>query len=313
MAGVWPFSQRTVELLSRPPAAGETHVWLARAACGVRSALPRERCAAFLREVCRRWVSHRAVPEREILAAVALAYDADAGRGPQTTASWPEVNRDAVAACLGRADVPLLFDPAGDTGIEARDALYGLFRPGELVCGGWICERPVVQSVERWAARAGSAQFVVSNPMRGPTALTKEGKPSARCQANVAARRWIVAEFDGPDADKRAQAKLASVLARGLPLKMAVDSGGKSLHCWYACEGRDEREAARFFWAAVALGADATRWDTCGWVRMPGGVRRKDGGAAVKQKVVYWREGEVTLNVQRSTLKAEVGSEAGNG
>jgi hypothetical protein len=23
-------------------------------------------------------------------------------------------------------------------------------------------------------------------------------------------------------------------------------------------------------------------------VRMPGGVRRKDGGAAVKQKVVYW-------------------------
>jgi hypothetical protein len=46
---------------------------------------------------------------------------------------------------------------------------------------------------------------------------------------------------------------------------------------------------------------------------MPGGVRRKDGGAAVKQKVVYWREGEVTLNVQRSTLNAEVGSEAGNG
>ena len=78
------------------------------------------------------------------------------------------------------------------------------------------------------------------------------------------------------------------MLARGLPLKMAVDSGGKSLHCWYACEGRDEREAARFFWAAVALGADATRWDPCGWVRMPGGVRRKDGGTAVKQKVVYW-------------------------
>jgi hypothetical protein len=74
--------------------------------------------------------------------------------------------------------------------------------------------------------------------MRGPTALTKEGKPSARCHANVAARRWIVAEFDGPDVDKRAQAKLASVLAMGLPLKMAVDSGGKSLHCWYACEGR---------------------------------------------------------------------------
>lgn len=129
----------------------------------------------------------------------------------------------------------------------------------------------------------------------------------------MAARRWIVAEFDGPDVDKRAQAKLASVLAMGLPLKMAVDSGGKSLRPAGTHARGGMSAAARFFWAAVALGADATRWDTCGWVRMPGGVRRKDGGAAVKQKVVYWREGEVTLNVQRSTLNAEVGSEAGNG
>ena len=288
MAGVWPFSQRTVELLSQPPAAGETHLWLARAASGLRNALPRERCAAFLREVCGRWVGHRPVPEREILAAVALAYESEAGgRGPRTTADWPEASKEAVEACLGRADVPPLFAPSVDTGIGAGEALAGLFLSGERVCGGWDCELPVVQEAGRWAASAGSAQFVVSNPMKGQTALTKEGKPSARCQANVAVRRWVVAEFDGPEVDKRAQAKLASVLARGLPLKMVVDSGGKSLHCWYACEGLDEREAARFFWAAVALGADATRWDPCGWVRMPGGVRRKDGGAAVKQKVVY--------------------------
>ena len=292
MAGVWPFSQRTVELLSRPPAAGETHLWLARAASGLRNALPRERCAEFLRQVCGRWVVHRRVPEREILAAVALAYDPStmlgAGARARTTADWPEVNREAVAACLGRNDVAGLFDPAADAGIETRDVLAGLFGPGEFVCGGWRCERPVVQEVERWLACAESAQFVVPNPMRGPSALTKEGKPSARCQTNVAARRWIVAEFDGPDVDKRAQAKLASVLARGLPLKMVVDSGGKSLHCWYACEGLDEREAARFFWAAVALGADPSRWDPCGWVRMPGGCRRRDDGTTARQRVVFW-------------------------
>ena len=313
MAGVWPFSQRTVELLSKPPDAGETHLWLARAASGLRNVLPRERCAEFLREVCRRWVSHRAVPEREILAAVALAYDADAGRGPRTTADWPEMNRAAVEACLARADVAPLFDPAADTGVEARDALCGLFGPGELVCGGWDCERPVVQTVERWAASAGSAQFVVSNPMKGPAALTKEGKTSARCQANVALRRWLVAEFDAPELNREKQVKLASVLARGLPLKMVVDSGGKSLHCWFACEGLDEREAARFFWAAVALGADRTRWDPCGWVRMPGGARRRDGGAAVRQRILYWRPDVGMLNAQRSTPNAEVGSEAGNG
>jgi len=289
MAGVWPFSQRTVELLSQPPTAGETHLWLARAASGLRNALPRERCAAFLREVCGRWVSHRPVPEREILAAVALAYENEAGgRGPRTTADWPEASKETVEACLGRADVPPLFDPSVDTGVGAGEALAGLFLPGELVCGGWDCELPVVQEAGRWAASAGSAQFVVSNPMKGQTALTKEGKPSARCQANVAVRRWIVAEFDGPELNREKQAKLASVLAQGLPLKMVVDSGGKSLHCWYACEGLDVREAARFFWAAVALGADRTRWDPCGWVRMPGGLRRKDGGQTVRQKVVYW-------------------------
>ena len=303
MAGVWPFSQRTAELLSKPPDAGGTHLWLAKAASGLRNALPREACAEFLRQVCARWVTHRRVPEREVLAAVALAYDAPAGpaisrarpsgtprsgRRARAAASWPEVDRPAAEACLARSDIEPLFDPSADAGVGAAEALAGLFLPGELVCGGWECELPVVQPVERWAASAGSAQFVVSNPMRGPAGLTKEGKPSARCQANVALRRWIVAEFDGPELNRDKQAKLASVLARGLPLKMVVDSGGKSLHCWYACEGLDVREAARFFWAAVALGADRTRWDPCGWVRMPGGVRRKDGGQAVRQKVVYW-------------------------
>ena len=300
MAGVWPFSQRTVELLSRPPTAGETHLWLARAASGLRNALPRERCAEFLRQVCGRWVLHRRVPEREILAAVALAYDADAEQGPRTTANWPEMDRPAAEACLARSDIEPLFDPSADAGVGAAEALAGLFLPGELVCGGWECELPVVQPAGRWAASAGSAQFVVSNPMRGPWALNKEGLPSARCQANVAARRWIVAEFDGPELNRDKQAKLASVLARGLPLKMVVDSGGKSLHCWYACGGLGEREAARFFWAAVALGADRTRWDPCGWVRMPGGVRRK-GGAAVRQRVLYWDPEVGTLNAEGKT------------
>jgi hypothetical protein len=108
------------------------------------------------------------------------------------------------------------------------------------------------------------------------------------------------------------QAKIGSLLGRVLPLKMAVDSGGKSLHCWYACEGLNERGVALFFAWAVSLGADPSRWDPCGWVRMPGGVRRKADGASVRQKVVYWNAGK-TLNAQRRTPNAEAERQDANG
>ena len=78
MARLWPFSESTARLLERPPEAGETHRWLARAACGLSRAMTRDNCARFLREVCTRWVAHRQVPEREIAAAVAYLASDDA-------------------------------------------------------------------------------------------------------------------------------------------------------------------------------------------------------------------------------------------
>jgi hypothetical protein len=166
------------------------------------------------------------------------------------------------------------------------------FKPGELVCGGWMCEQACVYTMDKWKVKAATAQFLCVNPMKGvEPVLNKEGKPSVRCQANIALRRWLVAEFDDAEQSKLDQAKIATVLGRGMPLRMVVHSGSKSLHCWFYVEGREEYEVARFFWICCALGADRTRWDPCGWLRMPGGVRRKDGGAAVKQKIVYFQKG----------------------
>jgi len=227
------------------------------------------------------------VPEREIDAALRLAYDT-----PRTTqgerkarASWPSL--DASDRDMAALTAPALFDGVTDTGLCASDVLPVLFGPEDLVCAGWICERPVVLKCSLWLPRAGTAQFIVPNPMKDRTGLTREGKRSARCQDNVAERRFVVAEFDDAAFGKPEQARVASALNSALPLVLAVDSGGKSLHCWFDCRGRDDQDVAAFFAAATRLGADRTRWDPCGWVRMPGGQRVKSDGGKVKQKVLW--------------------------
>jgi len=299
MAEIYPFSNKILVLLSEAPKAGDTHRWLAQVAAGLRDCVPQpERCYVFLRECCDCCVKHRTIPDAEILAAVRFGY----GLTPQTNTprvSWPERNDQFILETLGASDVPLIFDPAKDTGMSAQEALTGLFGPEELVCGAWVVERPIVTPAAEWY-KAGLTQFVCANPMRALQIYNDEGKRQRRCKANVLTRRWIVAEFDQPDFGKDVQAKLISALALLLPLKTVVDSGGKSLHAWFHCEGLGEQDAGRFFYTACALGADRTLWDASKFVRMPGGTRMKDN-QRIRQKIVYWRADENTIgNIQGS-------------
>ena len=288
MALVLPFSRRVEETLRETPEAGGTHRWLARVAAGLQASgrVPREACGAFLRDCCTRWVTHRAIPEREIEAALRLAYDTPRTPGERKQApAWPSLDASARDSASWMA--PALFDGVTDTGLCASDVLPGLFGQDEFVCAGWVCDRPICRPLREWMPRVGTTQFIVMNPMKGPTGLTKEGNRSARCQDNVAERRFVVAEFDDAAFGKPEQARVASALNSALPLVLVVDSGGKSLHCWFDCRGRDDQDVAAFFAAATRLGADKTRWDPCGWVRMPGGTRFKDGGRKVKQRVLW--------------------------
>jgi hypothetical protein len=286
-------SLATATRLQKMPGPGGTHMWLAQVAGGLKRVLPAEACAAFLQECCERWVTHRVVPRREILDAVHFAYDGEATVGHQGR-RWPAADAAAITRALA-ADGAAVCDGVTDTGMTAAEALTHLFRPGEWACGGWSCERPVVRRLEEWLENAADAQFVCPNPVRGAEPVScKAGRPSLRCQANVAMRRWIVAEFDDATKSKAEQAKLVTTLARALPLGMLVDSGGKSLHGWFYCEGFAEGDVDRFFRVACVLGADPSRWDPCGWVRMPGGLRRKTDGTTVRQKIVFAR-GEVPI------------------
>ena len=297
MAQLYPFSQRTAERLAAMPGSGGTHRWLAQVASGVRHVLTAEKCFEFLRRCCDEHVEHRQVPDREIAGAVELAYGDQSESGVnfgRRAIEWPEANGDVIGRVL--ETVEPLFDGVTSTGLRPVDVLGELFREGELICTGIDSEHASVRPKAEVLADAELLQFICVNPMRGTLAMNHAGRPSARCQNNVMARRYLVAEFDDPGLGKREQAQLATALGDMAPLVMAVDSGGKSVHAWYAVEAMARKDQARFFAVACLLGADPTRWDICGWLRMPGGLRSRPGPATgsgqaasrVRQKILYW-------------------------
>ena len=301
MATLYPFSQRTVDCLAVAPQAGGTHRWLAQAASGVSHALTPEKCGEFLRRCCGVHVAHRPVPEREISAAVGFAYETSGQRTEirgqradvrgqvnygRKAIEWPAASAEAIGHVLG--ETAPLFDGVTSTGLQPGDVLPLLFRSGELVCTGAESERAVVRSVEAAMADADRVQFICVNPMKGFSAVNFSGRASARCQNNVSVRRYLVAEFDDASLGKEGQARLVTALAEKAPLVMVVDSGGKSLHAWFHVEALARQDQARFFAMACLLGADPTRWDICGWLRMPGGLRVKADGTRVRQKILYW-------------------------
>jgi len=289
MAKLYPFSNRTERLLSEPPKPGETHRWLARVAGGLNTTLGAEHCFAFLRRCCDEFVTHRQVTDREIQDAIDLAYSGQGhdqvnfGRRP---IQWPDPDTAAIGKIVAKTTP--CFDGEVSTGLQPAEVVPHLFGQGELVCSGAASDKATVRPLAQVLSDAERLQFIVPNPMSGPSARNKSGKRSIRCQNNVLERRHVVAEFDDPSLTKPMQARLVTALADVAPLVLAVDSGGKSLHAWFHIERWSPRDQARFFAAACLLGADPTRWDVCGWVRMPGGLRPVDGGDSVRQRILYF-------------------------
>ena len=115
---------------------------------------------------------------------------------------------------------------------------------------------------------------------------TQDGRPSPRCLGNTGPRRFLIVEQDSGTPDE--QAAILLHLAQHAPLAMALTSGNKSLHGWFACKGASEPKLKAFFNYAVMLGADPACWTLCQLVRMPEG--RRDNG---KRQAVLFLNGEV--------------------
>lgn len=285
MADWYPLSPRTLALLQAPPEPGETHRWLPRVAGGLRHLLDAEACFRFLRHCCDKYVEHRAVPDREIRAAVDFVYGNHQAPGFKAYA-WPDPDPALIARTL--ATTPAFFDTTQELPLEASQVLPKLFCAGELVCTGPDSETAIVRPLEECLGDAHLQQFIVVNPMRGKASRNHDGQPSVRCQNNVLRRRHLVTEFDDVSLTKPQQAQLVTRLATFMPLVLVVDSGGKSLHAWFRIEHVAIQDLAYFFAVACLLGADETRWDTSGWLRMPGGLRLVRGVPAIRQRILFF-------------------------
>ena len=266
------------------PEPGRGHAWLLRAAANLRHYHGPEGVFLFLRAVCDQW-SERRVPDDEIQKAIRKAFSPSTDAPGKSSAPWPSIDAGALEAILAQAAPSWWTFPAFRG--TARDALGRLFNEGEFICVGSAADAGESKPLEEvLAADPSRLPYIVPNPMRARLAERSDGRPSARCKANVLCRRHLVIESDS--LEKEAQAKILDFLSGLLPLVAVVDSGGKSLHGWFYVEGLAAGPAEVFFRVACSLGADSALWVPCQWVRMPGGTRAAEN--PILQRIVYMAE-----------------------
>jgi len=245
---------------------------------------------------------HAPIPWRHTAAAPLPAkIDGAAARDGLVAAGGGEIDPDC--AELWESSPVRIDWPIEEDGWRMMEALY---RPDEfLFLGGeFSTGRDTVRTVADWAAllrreielvrefpaAAHPAGFcrlaaryphIAPNPLCGDERMTKQGKPSFRCDAAVCAWRYVTAEFDG------IPIKQQLAFWRGIGLKVAalIHTGGKSVHAWLVVNARTAGE-----WEAVVegelfrrlepLGLDRACKNECRLSRLPGvpRLKRRDDG-----------------------------------
>lgn len=235
----------------------------------------------------------RSIPRREIEAAVSDAAKCawtpiGNAQGLKPEAKWPTVNQEQRAAIIRDGFKLADLWEASPVRLESNDsqteALIDALFPGDpLLCCGGSSREFATRSREQWRGRLASLALIVPSPMTKKIGMTKDGRPSEHTLDNTGPRRFLVIEFDTGTFDDHAA--LLWHLAEFGPLVMAVHSGSKSLHGWFAVNGLSEDRLLRFMRYAVSLGADDATWTRSQFVRMPDGTR--DNGN--RQAVYYFR------------------------
>jgi hypothetical protein len=281
MAILYPYGQRLAQKLANPPAPGENrHTWLFNVAASFKAQ------GADMAEVQRRleaaakaagWLDRLPEIARDIA-------KLEASIAPPAEKVWMPARNEA-ARTYAMA-VPPLFTTAPKA-YTAAEILTRLFRPSELVCMAQDQAHATTQRLEDVLPVARHMAFVVANPMRAASGLTREGKTSARCLDSASRpeqRRYVVIEFDTGDTLDAQASLLTALHTAAAPLALVVFSGGKSLHGWYNVAPLRPSEKLRVFRLGARLGADVSLWDISKLVRMPGGTR----DFSVQQPVLYW-------------------------
>ena len=263
-----PYHPRLLELLSEYPPPGRGHAWLYRVALHIRHYHTEQATFRLLRECANNW-GNRVVPDGEIWKAIRKAYALTVEEhSAVSTPDWSAPDSTAIHRIVA-ATAPLFgLEPLG---LEAQEVLSVLFNAGDLVCVGYNMVQGETAQFAEILPQANQYQFIVPNRMSALRGTTQDDRDTFRSLANTGPREFMVIESDS--VSKAEQARILSHLATLLPLTLVVDSGGKSLHGWYACRDVPEAHLRLFMDYAARLGADPHTWPRCQWVRMPGGTR----------------------------------------
>ena len=273
---------------------GGCHRWLARMAGAAQRSMSAESCFELLRAACDRFVQHREIPDREIHEAVKLAYSHPANgvvvRAPRI--HWPSYDRDAINRVL--LTTPPLFSPT-PLDISAATILPQLFPAQSLICIGPYKEVALIKPLEEWLLTAQFNQLIVPSPML-QLPWMENGKLISRANRNTTSRLYIIVEFDQEFLrDKVHQIQLLSWLARLLPIALAVDSAGKSIHGWFCTHRVTLKRLVRFFSMACLLGADENMWPRAQWCRLPGGMRPREQELPARQHIIHFNPQETAV------------------
>lgn len=265
---------------SCPTAGAGVHSWIFKVARQLHAHMPAAQIAALLRDKVS--TCGRRVPDRELLQAVQNAIGcawvpSGSVKTAPTAPTWPPVNQERRAAIV--RDGPMLVDLWELSPIRVEDGrteeiIDQLFPGDPLLCCGRSATDFDTKSREAWRGQLAGLSFIVPSPMTAIEGVTRDGRPSKHTLSNTGPRRFLVVEFDDGTTDEHAA--ILHHLSQYAPFVMAVHSGGKSLHGWFAATFDDER-LRKFFCYAVSLGADHATWTRSQFVRIPDGTRNTTG------------------------------------
>jgi hypothetical protein len=222
-------------------------------------------------------------------------------------------NHDRMADLVARSSIKV--DPDD---VDAADNIVDLLFPdGDILCVAGNIYYQVAYRHGNLDEPLGTVPFIVPNPMRTEGVYEKDVF-SPKTNTNVLYRRWLCVEWDIPldhsipsfwhplvkewsnmgVTTKDAQTRLLAHLATfEFTLGMVVDSGGKSLHSWFAAAHANETQIERFMRYAISIGADAAGRVPSQFFRMPHGTR--DNGK--RQPVLFIDPKTLTNNKRKQS------------
>lgn len=264
------------------PTKHESQRELFRDTCSMtRAKIPHDEQDVVLRARFRNY--YRPIADREFESAI---RNASADASPPTP-RWPKPCSDEVQAIVAR--YPGALDrlrqesPVKNPGeMPTGTVIDLLFEPHHLLCFGSSDHHAFTAPRGSFVGSESKYPLIVPNPMSAPAGMTKDGHPSPRTLSNVGPVIYCVIEFDNGDLTQQA-AILLHLKSLGVPLRMVVFSGSKSLHGWFLFRAFPKEEIDKFLRYAAYVGADTATFSPIQFVRTPNAWRDDN-----RQQTVYF-------------------------